>query len=93
MARDTRLLTGTGGTSRFPQTPSPGPLRGQAPAAPARDTGFLKVRAVALAFWLVCVLVVVVPAFTGSSDQSSGGSAQFRQPQPPEPRPGTPVKQ
>jgi hypothetical protein len=51
------------------------------------------VRAVALAFWLVCVLVVVVPAFTGSSDQSSGGSAQFRQPQPPEPRPGTPVKQ
>jgi hypothetical protein len=96
MERDTSLLTDTGGTSRFPKTPSPGPLRGQAPSAPERDAGLLTrtrvLRGVALVIWLVCVLLVVLPTATGSSNKPS--DAPFTQPQPPPgPHRGIPLKQ
>ena len=96
MERNASVLTDTGGTSRFPQTPSPGPPRGQAPAAPAGDARLLTpttvLRAVALVIWLVCVLLVVLPAATGSSKKPPG--VPFTQPQPPPgPHPAIPLKQ
>jgi hypothetical protein len=90
MARDAGLLTGPGGTSRFPQTPSTGPLRGQAPSAPARDARLLKQRAIALAVWCGCLLLIVVPAVRRSA--GNAGNAPFRQPMQPRPNPGLPLK-
>ena len=89
MERNASVLTDTGGTSRFPQTP----LRGQAPAGnPRLLTPTTVLRAVALVIWLVCVLLVVLPAATGSSKKPPG--VPFTQPQPPPgPHPAIPLKQ
>jgi hypothetical protein len=51
-----------GGTSRFPRTLSTGPLRGPAASRPARNSGLLIFRAAAIAFWLACVVFLLVPA-------------------------------
>jgi hypothetical protein len=54
------------------------------------DTRLLKLRAVALAIWCGCLLLIVVPAVRNSAANS--GDAPFRQPMQPQPHPALPLK-
>jgi hypothetical protein len=74
VARNTRLLSSfNGGASRFPQAPSAGPLRGQAPPAPERDARLRAFRVAAGAFWLACVVFLLVPAHGKPPTRFQGG--------------------
>jgi hypothetical protein len=57
-----------------------------------RNAGVLTFRNVALAIWMACLLLIVIPAVTASSTEPT--RAPFRQPvSPPGPHPGMPLKQ